>query len=189
MLFRSPVSTRSAGLTLVELMVGTALLVGGGGALLVGMHYSRLHSDYLTDFQVAMNSAQGRLEELAATSFDILLTGNEYVQARTAAGQCRGLGEDRNCNGILDPGEDINGNNTLDEPLRGARLNIRVRPTPGMVNQTLLDLHVAACWTSGTRRIGEDLNCNGQMDNGEDPNGNGFLDSPAMVSTRVAVRQ
>ena len=178
-------------MTLVELMISTALLVGGGGALLVGMHYAVAHSDYLSDFQMAMDSAQGRLEEMASTSFDTLLTGAEYIPARTDQGLCRGLGEDRNCNGQLDGGEDLNGNNQLDEPLPGARLNILIKNLAGSPPhgvESILNLYVSACWTTRSRRIGEDQNCNGFLDAGEDLNGNGWLDSPALASTRVARR-
>ena len=173
------------GFTLMELMVGTALLVGGGGALLMGMQYAMLYTDYLTDFQRAMIAVQSRMEELSATPFDTLLA------ERTAAGQCMGLDEDRNCNGVLDvaAGEDANGNGVLDEPIPGARLHVRIVEFPiGTPDPTLLTLHIAACWTSRGRVIGEDRNCNGVLDvaAGEDANGNGWLDSPAMASTRVA---
>jgi len=175
------------GMTLIELMVGTALLVGGGGALLVGMQYALIHADYLTDYQLAMNAVQSRLEELSAQSFDTLLTDPQYAAARTAAGQCMGLNEDRNCTGVL-AGQDLNGNGVLDEPILGARLTVRVDPFPPGTPPpaTLLTLHVAACWTARGRAIGEDLNCNGVLDAGEDANANGWLDSPAMASTRIA---
>ena len=175
-------------MTMVELLVGTAVLVGGGGALLIGMQYAMAHSDYLRDFQLAMNATQGRLEELSATDFDALWTGNQFAAARTAAGQCIGLNEDRNCNGQLDAGEDLNANNVLDEPLPGGRLWMKIqRSIPGPQEPTLLDLVVSACWATRGRRVGEDANCNGQLGAGEDANGNGLLDSPVMASTRVAV--
>ena len=179
--------SRRRGMTLVELLVSTALLVGGGGALLVGLHYSMLHADYLGSDQVAMNAVQGKLEELAATNFDTLLTGVTFQGARTAAGQCMGLGEDANCSGTLNGGEDVNGNGVLDEPLSGGRLNVRIWSSiAGAASPTLLDLHVSACWPTHGRTIGEDQNCNGQWDVGEDVNGNGLLDSPATASSRVA---
>jgi type II secretory pathway pseudopilin PulG len=181
------------GMTIVELMIGTALLVGGGGALLMGMHYAVAHSDYLVDFQVAMNAAQARLEELAATDFTALTTDARYAAARTAAGQCTGLGEDWNCNGDLDPGEDLNGNGQLDEPLVNARLTVHIRDLDGSApdgNSTLLNIHAAACWSTRGRAMSEDLNCNGQLDAGEDTRVvNGLVDSPAMASTRVAIRE
>lgn len=179
------------GMTLVELMIGTAILVGGGGALLVGMQYAMIHSDYLSDFQIAMDATQSRLEELVSTNFTTLATDTRYNAARTTAGQCMGLNEDRNCDGVLNGTEDLNGNGQLDEPIPGARLSVRIRNPDGTVpdaNSTVLELHVAACWTSRGRGIGEDLNCDGTLDGGEDANGNGLLDSPAMATTRVAVR-
>ena len=174
-------------MTLTEVLVSTALIVGGGGALLVGLHYSMLHADYLGNFQVAMNAVQGKLEELAATNFDMLWTGSTLSAARTAAGQCMGLGEDANCNGTLDAGEDVNGNGALDDPLPGGRLSVRIQPSiAGAVSPTLLDIQVSACWATHGRTIGEDQNCNGLLENGEDTNGNGLLDAPAVASVRVA---
>ena len=178
--------TSQRGMTLVELVVGTALLVGGGGALLMGMQYAMIHANYLNDFQLAMDAVQSRLEELSATSFNTLLTDPTFAAAQTPAGQCMGLNEDRLCTGQL-AGQDLNGNNVLDEPIPGARLNIRIAPfPPGTTDPTLLTLYVSACWSSRGRAIGQDLNCTGVLDAGEDLNGNGWLDSPAMASTRLA---
>lgn len=177
------------GMTLVELVIGTAILVGGGGALLMGMNYAMLHEDYLSDFQVAMNAAQGRLEELSATEFSTLWSPiGEYAFAQTAAGQCMGMGEDRDCDGVQDANEpDLNGNGALDEPLAGGRLWVRIQSSiPAAANPTLLDLYVSACWTTRGRAISEDVNCNGRLDAGEDVNANGLLDAPVSVSTRVA---
>ena len=196
---KGPMSRR--GITMVELMVGTLLLVGGGGALLMGMQYAVAHSSYLNEFQIAMNAVQGKLEELSSTPFDTLLNDVSFADARrvppaAVLGQCMGMGEDRNCNGALDlapVNEDTNPpNGVLDEPLalQGGRLSIQIRPVPppGGGTPTLLDIHVAACWTSRGRPIGEDRNCNGVLDPGEDANGNGWVDSPAMASTRIATR-
>ena len=186
------------GMTLVELMIGTALLVGGGGALIMGMHYAVAHSDYLADFQIAMNAAQARLEELAATNFTTLVTDVRYAAARTAAGQCTGLGEDWDCDGNLDAGEDLNNNGQLDEPILNARLTVHIKNLDGTAptgNSTIVNIHVAACWRTRGRAISEDLNCNGQLNAGEDTTGggaralNGLVDSPAMASTRVAVKE
>ena len=184
---------RQRGFTLIELLVATLLLVGGGGALLVGMQYSMFHADYLSQFQIAMNAAQGKIEELSTTSFDTLWSGVEFTDARRSyppgpSGRCAGLGEDTNCNGVLDAGEDLNGNNLLDEPLPGARLLIQIRSadTRTPTNPSLITVHVAACWTSRGRRIGEDVNCNGVLDANEDKNNNGWADSPSMADTIIA---
>jgi len=160
-------------MTLVEVMIGTALLVGGGGALLLGMHYTLVHSDYLSDAQVAIQAAQGELERLSNENFDTLLLAGTYNDAR------------RNCQ--LGPcGQAVA---IANAELPGGMLGVQIKPFPaGAVNPTLLDLSVAACWTSRGRRIGEDQNCNGVLDVGEDLNNNGWIDSPAMVSTRVATK-
>jgi hypothetical protein len=174
-------------MTIVELMVGTALLVGGGGAMLMGMQYTRIHGNYLNDFRLAMNAVQGRIEELSSKEFSALLTSPAYAAARTDAGQCTGLAEDMNCDGVLNGAEDTNGNGALDEPLPGARMHVRVVPfPPGAADPSLLTLHASACWRWRGRVMSEDANCNGAMENGEDVNGNGWLDSPAMLTTRVS---
>ena len=65
-------------------------------------------------------------------------------------------GEDRNLNGILDPGEDLNGDGVLNAG-NGVLL---------MANASTLNL----------AQLGEDLNSNGVLDPTEDSNGNGRLD-------------
>lgn len=156
-----------SGLTLVDVLVGASLLVGGGTALLWAMHSGVIQADYLSQFQVAMNAAEGELEELSATSFDTLWTGAEYAAAR-ANGQGVAL---------------------TDVPQGQLAIQIRNADVLNPMDPSLLDLHVAACWTSRGRRIGEDQNCNGALDAGEDTNANGWIDSPAEVSTRIAKRE
>ena len=196
------------GMTLIELMIGAAILVGGGGAILVSMNYAMIHSDYLTDYQVAMDAVQSRLDEMTANAsadFVSVASGVTYPRAVSSTGACRGLREDTNCNNVLDVGEDLNGNGQLDEPIPGARLNIMITEPDGSApdgNSTLLDLHVAACWTArgnaptrrrrrtrfiGGRVIGEDQNCNGFLDRREDANRNNWLDSPAMAHMRISL--
>lgn len=179
------------GFTLLEVLLGTALLVGGGGALLIGMNSAMINAGYLQQMQLAMNATEGKLEELAATDFETLIVGGTFTQARQSAGQCAGLNEDANCNGTLDAGEDTNGSGTLDEPIPGAHLTIQIVPADP-INPTapgLLKLHVAASWVSRGRRIGEDQNGNGRLDLGEDANGDTWISSPVMSSTAVARRE
>ena len=179
------------GMTLVEVLIGTALLTGAGGALLLSMNAGLAHGDYLAQLQVAINAAQGQLDRISATNFETLRTGPQFQAARTAAGQCIGMGEDTNCNNLLDAGEDLNGNNALDEPLPGGRFSLQLRNADSRnpANPMLLDLYISACWQSRGRRIGEDANCNGTLDAGEDLNGNGLLNSPVMLSTRISTRE
>lgn len=160
------------GMTLVELMIGSALLVGGGGALLLGMHYALLHTDYLSQYQAAMNAAAGRLEALAATPFDTLWSGPEFANA------------------WRDPAIGPSGQTEAIANLPGARLTIQIRSADSRTpaNPSLLDLHVAVTWSMQRRLIGEDRNANGILDLGEDANNNGWMDSVAMVSTRIARR-
>lgn len=196
------------GLSLVEVLISTGLLVGGGGALLVGMSQSAILADYLVEQQVAWNAAQAKLADLITADdatgtgfwgFDALATGPRFIAARSSAGQVACIGEDLNCSGTVDRGDgevDSNGNGLADVMPNG-RLCLQIRPvtrqdgtTELFASATMLDLHVAASWRSRGRCIGgEDRNCNGQMDPGEDTNGNGWLDTPVMLSTRVARKE
>ncbi len=194
------------GMTLMEVLIGTGLGVGGGGALLMGMHSAFIFVDYLREQQVVMNAAEAQLAELARHDFDELATNGTLASARAPSGQVACIGEDENCNGTLDTvytwgglggdlaGEvDANGNGVADRLTTGG-LNIRIRPVTRadgtaetFNNATMLDIHVAASWRFRGRCIGgEDRNCNSVLDAGEDINGNGWLDTPVMVSTRVA---
>lgn len=182
------------GLTLVELLIGTALLVGGGGALIVGMRYAMLHTEHISRHQLAMNAAQGLLERLSATDFTVLL-GPQYAAAFGADQPCPPGSQlcplwDLNCNGLLEAGE------VVSDPLNGGALVLQICQPAGDAashpgNPQLLDIHVAACWQSNGHPIGEDRNCNGVLDPGEDgstainPTPNGWVDSPVMVSTEV----
>ena len=154
-------------MTLVELLVGTLLLVGGGGALLLGMQYAMAHVDYLSSYQTAMNAVQGQLEQLSPTDFSTL-------QADAAFNGIR--------NGALER-FDINGDGDTTDPVDG-QLAIQIRPVPlGNPSPTVLELHVAACWQQRGRLIGERAG-------GACADGGGagwWVESPAMVSTRVAM--
>ena len=57
------------------------------------------------------------------------------------------------------------------------------------INPQLLKITVTFCWKQGTgRTIGEDTNLNGQLDAGEDKNGNSILDSPTTLVTNIYER-
>lgn len=152
-------------MTLVELLIGTALFVGGGGALLLGMHYSMIHSSYLHQEQLAINDVQGTLEQISAMPFDTIWEdgggGGIYGAARTSQ--------------MALP---------LDA-LPGGSILLQIRPVPlGNPNPSLLDIAVAACWTHRNRAIGE--RTAGVCGDGADANW--WVDSSVMVSTRVARR-
>ena len=183
---KEPMRTR--GFTLVEVLVGTALLVGAGGALLVGMNSAMLHASYLEQEQLALNAAAAKLQALTTTNFDTLLTGAQYALARTALGQCSGLNEDLNCNGALDLGEDANNNGTLDEPIPGAHLTMRIKSNDPLnpADPGIVDITVTVTWIARGRRVGEDVNDSGFLDAGEDTDGNGVMSSPIMLTTKLS---
>lgn len=95
------------------------------------------------------NNGQGIILDAAATRSVI----NASIVNNTIDGN---RGEDRNLNGILDPGEDLNGDGVLNAG-NGVLL---------MANASTLNL----------AQLGEDLNSNGVLDPTEDTNGNGRLD-------------
>ncbi len=189
--------TRSAnaGLTMVETLVTIALLLTTGAALFLGMESALSYTEYLSQFHIAMNEVQGRLGALAAVPFDTLASDARFAAARPPnPGLSLCLGEDGNCNGILDPGEDRDGDGALDaSPLPAGRLAVHIAQAPqdqvrNPGNPTLLDITVSACWSHRGHRLGEDTNCNGVLDLGSDQNGNGVMDAPAMAALRLGRR-
>lgn len=152
------------GMTLVEILIATVLLVAGLGTLLFGLYYAMIHADYVKQAQVAMNAAQGQLEQLAAADFDTLLADPGYCTGSCSATRPVLL--------------------VLDGP--DGQLAIQIRPVP-LTNTTpdLLDIHVAACWQHRGRAIGE---ANGATACATDGVANWWVDSPIAVSTRVARR-
>ena len=52
----------------------------------------------------------------------------------------------------------------------------------------LLLVKIPVCWQQGNRIIGEDTNLNGELDTGEDANGNLVIDSPVELITQVVNR-
>ena len=170
------------GFTLVEVVVGIALFVTGAATLLLGMHYAMIHSSFVRQSQVAMNAAQARLEQLASQGIDAL------VNADSANGTMVGAMTDR----FL---ETPAGGTPLadDDVMTNARLAIQIRSVPpgAAPPLNLLDLHVAACWTHRGRTIGEGGANGAGVPLCQDTSGNAAtwaVDSPAMVSTRIARR-
>lgn len=57
-------------------------------------------------------------------------------------------------------------------------------------NGNLIDLRIVACWRQRAGRIiGEDRDLDGQLDAGEDANGNGKLDSPVELNTSISKKE
>ncbi len=178
---RSPTSRR--GLTIVEAVVGAALLIGGSAGFLLSLHASSRLADYLSQLQFALNAVDSKLQELSTTPFDTLWTSAQFAAARRPGlptGQCMGLLANTPCNDPNGPLPDGNLIVQIRQPLIDQQLN--------PINPSLLEIHVAARWRAVTRPIGEDVNGNGQLDPGEDVNGNGWVDSPAMVTLVIGRR-
>ena len=118
-----------AGFTLVELLLGTGLLLGAGGALLIGMQQAMIHTDYLSQFHVAMNTAEGELERLSAVPVTTLWTDNTYAAARAGA------------------------QTTPLASLPNGQMAVQIRSADVRMptNPNLVDLHVAVCWRSRGR--------------------------------------
>ena len=54
-------------------------------------------------------------------------------------------------------------------------------------NPDFLEITISVCWEQkGGRRFGEDVDMNGILSTAEDVNGNGRVDSPAMLTFRMA---
>ena len=163
------------GFTLVETLLGVFLLLGAGGALLVGMQQAMMSADYLRQLHAVVNAAQGRLEQLTATPFETLATGAEFASAWT-------VGRSEALTGLPE--------------ITDGRLSIQIRQpvdddqlnNPG--NPAVVTLHVAACWRFRGRLIaGDDKNCNGVLDADEAASGvDGLITSPVMLSTRMTKR-
>ena len=172
--------TGSGGITLFEILLGVLLIVGGGGALLLAISSVMTHSEYVGQMQIAVNAAQGRLEELASTDFDTLWDPNAPGGHALDAARTTRLLETL-LNPVLPNGQPALPNGRLAIQVRSA---VPSGAAPGDQNTILLDLHVAACWVHKGRTIGEGgTNCQ------DGPDANWWVDSPVMVSTRVARRE
>ena len=186
-------TTRRAcrGMTLIELLISALLLAIGAAALLFGNHYAVIHADYLRQAQIAMNAAQGRLDQLSSLSFNTLWengsAGGTFGQARTTRMR---IAADR---------YDLNGDGDNVDTVDGW-LAVQIRPVPLQnplgtpnPNPSVLDLHVAACWISRGRVIGEGgavgaiPQCLDTVADDAVPGVPSWVvNSPVMVSTRIA---
>ena len=173
------------GLTLLEAIFGVLLIVGGGGTLLLAMSSAMTHSEYLGQAQTAVNGAQGLLEELAATPFDVLWTG---AAATLPDGTNVNLANARAGRALIAFTGPLlpNGNPSM----TNGQLAVQIRPVPITAppadpTVALLDVHVAACWTNKGRTIGESNGATRCQDSAADANWS--VDSPVMVSRRVGI--
>lgn len=80
--------------------------------------------------------------------------------------------------------DDYNGLNFIVNDIPQSRGVVYVDDT----NPELLNVTISVCWRQGNRVMGEDTNLNGQLDSGEDKNGNNIIDSPVQLVTIIANR-
>ena len=128
-----------SGFTLVEVLVASVILAISLGGIIALFFYCFSLNERSREYTIAIAEAQDQLEELRAAeavsegAFDLnQLTGKgviyvddsnrELIQIKIVI--CwqsnrdgRNIGEDDNLNGILDAGEDLNGNLELDSPV------------------------------------------------------------------------
>ncbi len=150
------------GFTLLELLIAVAIAVVVLGSLLSLANYSLDLEDTNRNLAAAFNAARGKAEEIRNTSFDsIIATFNNQVfdPSGFTAGEAKGR-----VTAAIVTGSDNN----------------------------LIDTRVAVCWRQrGGRIMGEDNGngggtaLDGQLNGGEDANGNGLLDSPCVLNTAI----
>jgi len=109
---------------------------------------------------IATSAAQGLIEEIRNTSFTKI---------------------------AFTPAEDADGFKDLTFTVNGIPSSMG-RVYVDDTDPEFLLVTVTVCWKQGNRIVGEDLNLNGQVNSGEDVNGNGILDSSVKLVTQVANR-
>ena len=149
----------SQGLTLVELMFATFILV----VVTVGVFQVYILCFNLTEtsnnLTLAVQEAQAKIEEIRAYDFGQIYS--YYTDPNNSIFQC-GSFPDGSGIGVI----------YIDNSI-----------------SNLLNVTVTICWLGkGGKVVGEDINLNGGLDSGEDINGNGLLDSPAQIVTLIAER-
>lgn len=156
-----------SGFTLIELMIGAAVLIIALVGLLATYTGSFNLNETARNLTIAMNVNQEKLEEIRDHDFDSIVT--DYSSG--------GSPGDTFSPSLLDGSGIIE---IIDD-----------RSDPGeLTSPDLIQVTITISWRQkGNRVIGEDANLDGTWDAGsEDANGNGQFDSPAQVITLIARR-
>ena len=112
-----------------------------------------------------------------------LITTSKNVNIATNA--ALGLMEEIRCSSFADIPEDYNGLIFMLNDVPESRGVVYVYDA----NPELLTVTISVCWRQNADRvIGEDVNLNGVLDENEDANDNGIIDSPVEMVTRIANR-
>ncbi len=102
----------------------------------------------------------------------------------TATNAALGLVEQIRSSTFADIMDDYNEINFIVNDMASNRGAVYIDDT----NPELLEVTISVCWLQGDKVIGEDLDLDGVLDAGEDVNGNGIIDSPVELITRIANR-
>lgn len=132
------------GMTLVEILVASAVLILAVTGILTSYLRAMELAETSRNMSRAIHAAQTRMEEIRSSEYDSIVAG--YHQAQFLINGLDGYGisyvdnsttdlleimvsvmweqkdgrvygEDKNLNGVIDAGEDINGNGMLDSPV------------------------------------------------------------------------
>ena len=101
-----------------------------------------------------------------------------------ATNAAMGLMEDIRSSAFTRIIDDYNGINFVVNAIPQSRGVVYIDDT----NPELLETTISVCWRQVNRVIGEDTDLDGALDAGEDRNGNGIIDSPVQLVTRIANR-
>lgn len=135
-----------SGFTLLELMIAVAVIIIALAGLLAVFSHLMYLNENARKLTLAVTACQDKLEEMRNSNFSTLYAtynGTSFNPNGFSAGEAKGaisinnsnpnllqvcvnvswrtrsnrvIGEDKNLNGMLDAGEDINPNNRLDSP-------------------------------------------------------------------------
>lgn len=143
------------GFTLIELVIGVGILLMTILGVISVYNHSILLSRLSEGRVLALESAQGKLEEMRMSSYTTLQL--DYGSSPP-------------------PGKP--GNTFVPEGLSGmGNVAFFDQSNPA------IGVQVSVSWSEKGRLFGEDANLNGVLDAGEDTNGNGRLDSPVQLVT------
>jgi type II secretory pathway pseudopilin PulG len=137
---------KKSGFTLLELMIGTSVLIVALVGLLSSFAYLISLNENSSKLTLAMAACQSKMEEMRGSDFTTLHTtynGTSFDPGGFPSGEAKGsvyidnsnpnllqvfvsvswmtrsnrvIGEDKNLNGARDAGEDLNPNGRLDSP-------------------------------------------------------------------------
>lgn len=141
------------GFTLIELVIGMGIFLMTILGVLSTYQHSLWLSRYSQGYTLALQSAQGKIEEMR---------GHDVVRL------------------LIDYGNGGNPGNTFDpEGITGKGAVIFVQNPPSGTQGAI----VVVCWMEKGRLFGEDQNLDGRFTPDEDRNGNNRLDSPVELLT------